>query len=365
MTNFSDFEILLMKRLINEANIHIRKPYPNPRVAAAIYKNETVISVGVHQKKTHDHAEVIAIKLAQESVKGASIMITLEPCTHHGSTPPCVNAIINSGINEVVFASRDPFSKVTDNPAEKILKQHNIDVRYGLLDKEAKKLNHDYFYAHSNKRPWVHLKAAMSLDAKIALSNNKSKYITGPESLKKVHLFRSQIAAIVIGHTTLQQDDPSLTIRYDYNIESNRPPAIIVIGSKIDITKHYKIFDSGFKTILVTSNNALSNKNTKFSEVWVQELKNSELNWDLFLKKCYESNVFSVFLEGGANLFSSAFKNNVVNQYSFFIAPKLIGDNQAISVVNFGKTESLDSVLDLSNATVESVGNDFLVSGYC
>ena len=216
MTKFSDFESLLMKRLINDANIHIRKPYPNPRVAAAIYKKEVVISVGVHQKKSQDHAEVIAIKSAKQSIKGASIMITLEPCTHHGSTPPCVDAIIKAEISEVVFAIRDPFSKVNSNPAEKILKAHKIKVRYGLLEDEAKQLNRDYFYAHENKKPWVHLKAAMSLDAKIALSNNKSKYITGPSSLNKVHLFRSQVAAIVIGHNTLQQDDPSLTIRYDY-----------------------------------------------------------------------------------------------------------------------------------------------------
>ena len=365
MSKFSKFESLLMKRLINEAQIHIRKPYPNPRVAAAIFKDENVISIGVHQKKSTDHAEVIAIKAAKKSVRGASIMITLEPCTHFGSTPPCVDAIINAEIAEVIFAVCDPFSKVNENPAEKILKQHNIKVRYGLLAKEAKYLNHDYFYAHSNKRPWVHLKAAMSLDAKIALSDYTSKYITGSEALKKVHFFRSQVSAIVIGHNTLKQDDPSLTIRYDYYKDTHIKPIIIVIASNIDTKKHYKIFDSSYKTILVTSNKKLLNQNTKFSEVWIQNLKNKEFNWNTFLKTCYDKNLFSIFLEGGASVFSSAFKHKIVNQYSFFIAPKLIGDRNAISVVDFGKAGSLDSVLELSKATIETVGNDFLVSGYC
>ena len=364
-SEFSEFEKSLMKQLLHIANIHIRKPYPNPKVAAAIYKDETVISIGVHQKKGCDHAEVLAIKQAEEPIKGASIMVTLEPCTHKGSTPACVDAIIKSGIKKVIFACFDPFSAVQQNPAKEILKQHNIDVKTGLLEKEALNLNHDYFYAHTYKKPWVHLKAAMSLDGKIALHNNKSKYITGKESLQRVHELRSKVAAIIIGANTLKEDDPSLTIRFDYLLKDNVTPVLIVIGSTINPKTHYKIFESGYKTILVTSTNLLTTENTFFSEVWFQPLLNQEFDWGLFMKKCYEENLFSVMLEGGSHIFSSALQHKIVNQYSFFIAPKLVGDNSALPVVNFGNIDNLEDVMNLDNMSVEKLGRDILVTGYC
>ena len=361
---FSKFEVSLMKQLINEANIHIRKTYPNPRVAAAIYKNDKIISIGVHQKKGTDHAEQIAIKAAKSKAKGANIMITLEPCTHTGSTPPCVDAIIKAGIKKVVFASFDPFSKVVQNPAKKILSDNNIEVQSGLFDSEAQSLNHDYFYAHKNKRPWVHLKAAMSLDGKIALHNKKSKYLTGQKSLQKVHEIRSTVAAIVIGANTLIYDNPSLTIRFDFFKKNNIEPYIFVIGTHFDTKKKFEIFNSEYKTILVSSDKNLSEKNTFFTEVWNQDLKNNEFDWDTFLNRCYQNDLFSVLLEGGARIFSSALKQNIVNEYSFFIAPKLIGDNSALAVVDFGQINDLDNIMNLSNAKVETLGDDFLVSGY-
>ena len=195
---YSDFEHQLMKDLIEKASFYRGKTRPNPVVAAAVYRNNNVISIGVHQKAGLDHAEVIAIRKAAGNLNDVSLMVTLEPCTHYGKTPPCVQAIIDAGISDVVYAIKDPNPLMKNRSAYDIFTEAGISVRIGLCKELAYQLNRSYFYYHNNKKPYVILKAATSLDGKVALSTGESKYITSEESLKKVHHLRSCVDAITL-----------------------------------------------------------------------------------------------------------------------------------------------------------------------
>ncbi len=365
-SKFSSFETSLMKKLIKKAERYRGFTYPNPLVAAAIYKGSTVISYGVHKKHGDNHAEVDAIKQAKGSVKGASIMITLEPCTHTGLTPPCVSAIIKSEIKEVIFAVEDPCDLVRKKSAKTILEDHGIIVRSGLLRDEAYQLNHDYMYCHHNKKPFIHLKAGMSLDGKIALASGESCYITNELSRKKVHEIRSQVNAIVIGSGTLHNDNPKLTVRYDYLKKNQIPPSIIVFSNNHNIDKSsHAIFESGYRIILVTSNPKI--KGSHFSEVWLISNSKSinQIDLNVFLKKCYENKLYGLLIEGGSELYSTFLNAGIVNKCSFFIAPKLFGQADAKNFVELEKVTSLSDILTLDNIQIEQYGNDVCISGFC
>ncbi len=362
---FSEFETKLMKELIEKAKQFAGFTHPNPMVAAAIFDENNIISYVVHQKKGSVHAEVAAIEAAKGQARGASLMVTLEPCTHTGSTPPCVNAIIEAGIKEVIFAVEDPCELVRKQSAQQILADHGIVVRTGLLAKEVYQLNHDYMYSHQHKRPYIHVKAGMSLDGKIALSSGESCYITSESSRKKVHEMRSKVCGIVIGSGTLVADDPQLTIRHGYAKKDQVPPCLLVIGgSHIDTQQKYRIFKSGYRTILVTSDK--NQKNEWFSDIWViPKTANNEIDWAVFFQKCYENNLYSLLIEGGKKTFSSFLSAGVVNKCSFFMAPKLFGQTDAKSIVELPHMRTLDDALTLKNITINQYEDDVCITGFC
>ncbi|MBH38482.1 riboflavin biosynthesis protein RibD [bacterium] len=364
-SKFSVFETELMKTLIEKAKQFQGFTHPNPLVAAAIYHKNEVISWGVHRMKGGVHAEVDAIQGANDNTDGASLMVTLEPCTHTGSTPPCVSAIIKAGIKEVIFAIEDPCNLVRQKSAKTVLEEHGIQVRSGLLEKEAYHLNHDYMYFHQNKRPFIHLKAGMSLDGKIALSSGESCYITNELSRKKVHEMRSKTVGIVIGSGTLVSDNPKLTVRHGYLENKQVPPTIVVIGNKkIDDCHDYAIFESGYRSILVTSNE--HNDHPSFSDVWViPKTTNKIIDWTLFFQKCYENNMYSLLIEGGQKTFSHFLEGGIVNKCSFFIAPKLFGQADAKSVVELTRVDTLKDIFTLKNITIEQYDDDTCITGFC
>jgi diaminohydroxyphosphoribosylaminopyrimidine deaminase/5-amino-6-(5-phosphoribosylamino)uracil reductase len=362
-SKFSFFETELMATLLEKAQEYQGKTHPNPLVAAAIYKDNTIISYGVHKKKGSHHAEVEAILSAKGETHGASLMVTLEPCTHTGATPPCVEAIINAGIKDVIYACDDPNEQVRKQGAQEILEAHGITVRSGLLAEDAINLNQAYMYAKRNKRPYIHLKAGMSLDGKIALASGESCYITNEASRKKVHEIRAGVDAIAIGMGTLVADNPKLTVRYNLLKDQQKAPKIIVIGQQF-LDKEYEIFKSGYETILATSNE--STIKNQFSDVWcIPDQENPGINWDYFLNKCYENDIYSVLIEGGRNLFSDVLTAGIVNQCSFFIAPKLFGQEDAISVVTLAPVHHLADVLSLTNIKSEQLDDNIYITGFC
>lgn len=361
--DFTLFETTLMKKLIEKANQFKGFTRPNPVVAAAIYKNETILSIGVHQKAGDDHAEVIALShVSPQDAKGASMMVTLEPCTHHGKTPPCVDSIIKAGIIEVIFASLDPNPLVRKNSAQSVLEQAGIAVKFGLCESEAEQLNLPYYYYHRYKRPYVILKAATSLDGKIALSSGESKYITSEESLKKVHEIRAQVDAILIGQHTVFLDDASLTVRYNKLPTYLKPPVKIMLCQSLKLEQSHCFFDSSqqSKTIIASQDKPMSLQHTDW---WPLETQD-QIDWDAILDRCYENGFHSILIEGGAHIFSSAIEAGIVNQLYLFMAPKLMGEKHAKSVFEFSSIASLNDVFKIKNSTVTMCGEDVMIMGY-
>ena len=362
--DFTPFETTLMKKLIENASQFKGFTRPNPVVAAAIYKNETILGIGVHQKAGDDHAEVIALShVLPQDVKGASIMVTLEPCTHHGKTPPCVDAIIQAGMIEVIFASLDPNPLVRKQSAQSVLEQAGIAVRFGLCESEAEQLNLPYYYYHRHKRPYVMLKAATSLDGKIALSSGESKYITSEESLKKVHEIRAQVDAILIGQQTAFLDDASLSVRFNKLPSYLNPPAKIMLCQSLKLEQSHCFFDSAqqAKTIIASQDKPMSLQ--QHTDWWPLATQH-QIDWDAILDRCYEHEFHSILIEGGSHVFSSAIEAGIVNQLYLFMAPKLMGEKNAKSVFEFSSMSSLDDVFKIKNSTVTMCGEDVMIMGF-
>ena len=360
-SNFSEFEHTLMKRLLNEAKRFEGLTHPNPMVAAAVYKDEQLISIGVHEKKGGPHAEVFALRKAGDAAKGACLMVTLEPCTHQGATGPCAEAIVESGISDVVYAIRDEFSSVKGKPAQAILEAAGISVRIGLLEKEAYQLNEAYFYCHKHKRPFVILKAAMSLDGCIAMSSGESKYLSCKASLKRVHDIRSQVTAILIGRETLIQDDAQCTVRHVPLKDGQAQPACMVLGRSDHVPQSLRVFQTSARHIYVTSK-----QNTApisgFDDTWSVLNDSDQIDWPSLFKACVDNHYYSLLIEGGAGLYSSALSAGIVNKAYFFITPKLMGYNQGLGLCALPKMQSLNDMLRCEFSAVEKSGDDLLIS---
>ena len=210
MTVFSPFEKQLMLNLIRQSLRYKGKTFPNPVVGAAVYQQNTLISTGYHQGNGLAHAEAVALKKAGQQSQGASLMVTLSPCTHYGKTPPCVDAIIKAGISKVIFPLIDIHPATTIRNIVDVLKEAGIQVMIGLCKENAFKANAGYFSSIAHQKPLIHLKVGMSLDGMIADQNYPDRYISSDTSLKQVHRLRREMQAIIVGIGTILTDDPQL-----------------------------------------------------------------------------------------------------------------------------------------------------------
>ena len=227
---FEQFEYRLMKKLLLLAEKQKGKTGKNPMVAAAVYNDfQHVISMASHQAEGSSHAEVLALNYAGSQAENQHLMITLEPCTHVGSTPPCIEAIIRSKVKRVVYAVDDPNPNVRKNPAAALLKEAGIQVVTPFMPDEAANVNAVFFKNQTTNLPFVTMKMALSLDGKIAPSNRHSQYLTGPRSLKQVHRLRREHDAILVGSGTISHDDPKLTVRYNLLKEGYSNPIQIIL----------------------------------------------------------------------------------------------------------------------------------------
>ena len=220
-----------IKRTLKLANKGIGKVSPNPLVGCAIVKNGKIISEGYHEQFGDDHAEVVALKKADEDAKDATLYVNLEPCCHYGKTPPCTDAIIKAGIKKVVIGMIDP-NPLVSSGGIKILKKHNIEVKAGIEDKACRHLNRAFIKHISTKLPYVTIKIAQSLDGRVATKTGHSKWITSKKARKETHRLRSENDAILVGISTVLADNPQLTVRHTHG---KNPVFILVIGYKTGI----------------------------------------------------------------------------------------------------------------------------------
>ncbi len=309
--------------------------HPNPLVGALIVKNGTIIAQGYHAEYGGPHAEIDAFNNATESVKDATMYVTLEPCSHYGKTPPCADAIIAKGIKKVIIASKDPNPLVSGNGITK-LEKAGITVETGILDDENQTLNAVFFHYIKHKTPYVMLKTAMSADGKIATKSHDSKWISNEKSRKFVHELRHAVQAIMVGAGTIIHDNPRLTTRLDKKRLSHPIRIIVDTEGVMPIESNVLNLDVG-KTLVVTTNLAPEDKVTAFKEKGADVIfvnhNDGDIDLVALMKILAQRQIDSILLEGGATLNDAAIRNGIVNRVYSFIAPLIIGGRDALSPV--------------------------------
>ena len=339
---------------------------PNPLVGATIVKNGKIIGQGWHQKFGEAHAEINAINNATESVKGASIYVSLEPCSHQGKTPACSLALIQHGFKRVIIASLDPNPLVSGNGV-RMLKKAGLEIEVGILEKDALKLNERFFKFIQTKKPFVALKMAMSLDGKIATSNGESKWITNEKSRAFAHRLRLQYSSILVGINTVLTDDPSLNVRLKNSKTKN--PLRIVLDSKLQIPLEAKILNINIApTWIATTKQASSIKIKQLENLGVKVLvfpkKEGKIDLQFLMNELGKANIDSLLVEGGGTVNFGFAKEKLADKVYAFLAPKLIGGESAKTGMEGAGFASLSDAIDLKNLSYKKLKNDLLIEAY-
>ncbi|WP_414838720.1 bifunctional diaminohydroxyphosphoribosylaminopyrimidine deaminase/5-amino-6-(5-phosphoribosylamino)uracil reductase RibD [Carnobacterium sp. TMP28] len=338
---------------------------PNPLVGAVLVKNGKVIGEGYHEEYGQPHAEVNAIASASESVSGATLYVTLEPCSHFGKTPPCSDLIVDKKIKRVVIGLVDPNPLVAGKGIER-LRNKGILVGVGVLEKEIAQLNEIFIKYIVTKEPFVVMKSAMSLDGKTATTTGESQWISGEAARKRVHNLRHELSGIMVGVDTIIKDDPQLTTR----IPNGKNPLRIVVDSQLRIPLAAIVLSQQdkAKTIVATTSRASSEKiatlTKKGIEVIVLSQRDNRVDLRELMKKLGAKNIDSILLEGGATLNFSALKEGIVDKVHVYLSPKIIGGKDAKTVVEGEGISSLENAFQLKRLNPVMVGEDLLIEGY-
>ena len=335
---------------------------PNPVVGAVIVRDGAIISEGWHQLFGAEHAEVMALKVAGERARSATLYVNLEPCCFHGKTPPCTDAIIEAGIAEVVIATLDPNPRVNGAGVQR-LESAGIKVVHGIAADQARQLNRGFFKLVTDKRPWMTLKLALTIDGFIADVTGKSKWITGELSRNFVHQQRQQHDAVLVGLGTLFKDDPTL-LPDDH---AGYIPYRMVIDENLHIPFRMNLISDQFhtRTIVLTGSGANQVKIREFTTrgIKVVAVPKDEFGWinlpELF-RILGEMGVTSVYCEGGSQLAGSLLMTKLVDEIQLFIAPKILGEGlRAFS----GLMQTLDTALQVQWEEVRQLESDLLLRG--
>ncbi|MCS7279560.1 MAG: bifunctional diaminohydroxyphosphoribosylaminopyrimidine deaminase/5-amino-6-(5-phosphoribosylamino)uracil reductase RibD [Thermodesulfobacteriaceae bacterium] len=356
-----------MKLALKEGYKGLGKTSPNPPVGAVLVDPKTlkVIAKGYHRGYGLSHAEVEAIKKAKDKAKGAILYVTLEPCNHYGKTPPCTKKILEAEISKVICGLRDP------NPLARggleTLKKHGIDVKSGVLEREVKILTRFFLSRILRKSPWIIVKIASSIDGKIAVSTGDSKWITDFKARKEAHKIRSMVDAILVGKNTVLKDDPELTTR----LIKGKSPLRIVLDTNLTLSPNFRVFrvDETQKTILVCGEKTfLLEKEEVFKkrgvEVWKLPLKEEKIDLKALIERCYQENITSLLVEGGAEVIGSFISEGLVDEVFYFIGPMIIGDREGIPAVKGKPLQSLKEALLLHEISLKKLENTFLFHAY-
>nr|WP_309101087.1 bifunctional diaminohydroxyphosphoribosylaminopyrimidine deaminase/5-amino-6-(5-phosphoribosylamino)uracil reductase RibD [Fredinandcohnia onubensis] len=348
-----------MNLAINVAKAGVGQTTPNPVVGAVIVNDGRVVGIGAHLKSGEPHAEVHAVRMAGDKAQNATAYVTLEPCSHHGKTPPCADLLITSKVKRVVVATTDPNPLVAGKGIAK-LKEAGIEVEVGVCKEQADALNAVFFHYLDKKRPFVTLKSATTLDGKIATVTGESKWITGEAARQDVHLYRSIHDAILVGVNTVLMDNPSLTTRLPNGTGKN--PIRVILDSKLRTPLDSQIVNDGkAETWIIVSNQVNQEKMNEFSGkkgVRIIQLQEDNLAISTMLTRLGEEGISSIFVEGGAEVNGSFLKEKAINQVIVYLAPKLFGGKQAPTAVGGFGIESIDDSLQLTIKSVEQLGED-------
>ncbi len=335
---------------------------PNPMVGAVIVRNNKIVGEGYHRRAGLEHAEIAALKKAGPEAKGATLYVNLEPCNHFGKTPPCTEAIIKSGIKKVVAAMKDP-NPVNNGKGNKRLKEAGIRIISGILEQDAEQLNKFFVKYITTGRPFVIVKAAQSLDGKIATRTGESKWISSEESRKFVRELRKQVDAIMVGANTVVKDNPLLTAA-----SRAKQPVKIIVDTELRTPVNARILskESPAKVIIAATKKAPKNKIKSFAklncEILILKEKNKKVNLRQLMKELGKREITSVLVEGGGELIGGLVEERLVDKFLFFISPKIIGGRDAITSVEGKGAGIIENSLNLKNTEYKTIGKDLLIT---
>ena len=362
--DFLSYDEKYMRLAMQLAGNAIGRTSPNPLVGAVIVKDNRVVGCGWHRKAGTPHAEVHALNQAGELAQGADVYVTLEPCAHYGKTPPCAKALVEAKVKNVYGGLLDVNPKVAGK-GFKILEDAGIHVEYGFLQDELRKQNEVIFKWIEHKKPFIVLKAAMTLDGKIATATGQSKWITNETSRAYGYKLRDIYDGIMVGINTVIEDNPMLTARVD----GGKNPIRIVVDSslKIDINANV-VQDKSAKTIVATTDKADKDKILKLQAqdvdvIVVDKDENDKVDIEKLLDILGQQNICSILVEGGATLSGSFVAKKLVDKVYFFIAPKIIGGKEAKTPVAGTGILNLQEALALKDIQIGKLEEDILIIG--
>lgn len=352
-----------MSLAIAEAVKALGRTHPNPAVGAVIVKRGKVIATGFTSPVGGPHAEAVALQRAGAKAKRATLYSTLEPCNHHGRTPPCTEAIIRAGIKRVVYASNDP-NPIVNGKGARRLEQAGVEVKGDVLRAAAEALNQPFFKAMRTGLPFVTAKVALTLDGKLATSTGRSGWISSEASRRVVHQVRDLIDAILVGASTVEADDPQLTTRLPGG--QGRNPLRVVIDPRLRTSPKAKIYDTRqARTVVVTRHAPTSPKARAFVargvEIWQVPVVKGRVDLSVFLTRLAKNGALHLLVEGGAGVHGAFLEAGLVDELMLFMAPRLFGHggltwSGALDVKDPAKA------LEFESLTAERVGPDLLIT---
>ena len=333
---------------------------PNPRVGCVIVNNNQIVGQGAHLKAGEPHAEVFALRQAGESAKDADVYVTLEPCNHHGRTPPCVDALISAGVKRVVVAMQDPNPLVAGQGITR-LQAHGIVVEIGLYEKEANALNVGFISRMTQGLPYVRSKVAASLDGRTALKNGKSLWITGESARLDVQHWRAQSCAIVTGIGTVLADSPSMNVRLE---DITRQPLRVIVDSKLQTPVDCQMLNANTmqsSPVLIAYAVDAGNKIAALSATGAELVHLTDTNCQVdllaLLLNLAKRRINEVLLEAGQGLNGAFLQAGLINEFIFYYAPKLMGAD-AKSMFAISELTDMQQVTDLQILDVRQIGSD-------
>ncbi len=344
-----------MKRAIFLASLGQNTTSPNPKVGAVILdKNGNLVSEGFHYKAGMPHAEAMAFSNLKKDVKGGSMYVNLEPCCHHGKTPPCVDKVISSGIKKVYISIKDPDKRVSGKGIKQ-LEDAGIKVYLGLCKKESFDLNKAFIHRNITKKSFGVLKWAMSIDGRIGLKNGKSKWITNEDSRSLVHSFRAEFDAIIIGGNTLRKDNPLLTTRGLKNPE----PLRVIFTKSLDLPSQSNLWDCNVAKTIVIYDSSTANESYLTRIPKCVEVENvSSDNPELISKILAKRGCNTVLWECGPGLATAAIQSNCIQEIITFIAPKILGGENSMNPLGDFEFRDINEVIKLSDFDISLIDDD-------
>ena len=335
---------------------------PNPIVGAVVVKGGKIVGKGYHKKAGMPHAEIEALRQAGSRAKGATLYVTLEPCDHFGRTPPCTDAIVRSGIKEVVIAMRDP-NPANNGRGTKKLRHHGIRTTVGIVEEQAREMNRPYIKWITTRMPYVTVKVAQSLDGKIAARTGDSRWISSGESRRYVHGLRGKSDAVMVGLNTVLKDDPLLTNRSG----AGKRPVRVVVDSALKTPLNAKLVKTSRHVPLIIATTPRSSEKKKAAltdkgaEVITVRSKNGRVDLRAVLRLLGQRGFTHIMAEGGGELVAGLTESRLADRFLFFIAPKLVGGRAAPTSVEGAGISKIEDALVMSSVTIKRFGSDILV----